>query len=77
LTSTSPISGNSFSRDAANKAAIATHKQKIAAIIAMISNILNMIGHQPISKNNSRLGIAFNLAFNYKKPLAINETTKS
>ena len=49
------MSGNSFSRDAANKAAIATHRQKMAAIRANISNILNMIDHQPnlFSKNNS------------------------
>ena len=71
------IPGNSFSRDAANKAAIATHRQKIATISTMISNILNMINHQPISKNDSCSGIAFNLAFNYRKPLAINETTES
>jgi len=71
------MSGNSFSRDAANKATIETHRQKIATISAMISNILNMIDHQPIRKNNSCLGVAFNFAFNYRKLLAINETTES
>ena len=77
LNSTSSISGNSFSRDAANKATIATYRQKIATITVMISNILNMIDHQPISKNNSCLGVAFNFALNYRKLLAINETTES
>ena len=44
-----------FSRDPATNAAIATHRQKMATISAMISNILNMIDHQPnlFSKNNS------------------------
>jgi hypothetical protein len=56
------MSGNSFSRDAANKATITTYRQKIANISAMIRNILNMIDHQPIRKNNSCLGIAFNSA---------------
>ena len=56
------MSGNSFSQDAANKATIATYRQKIATISAMISNILNMIDHQLFSKNNSCLGIAFNSA---------------
>jgi hypothetical protein len=55
LISTSLISGNSFSRDAANKAAIKTYRQKMATISAMINNILNMIDSQPISKNNSRI----------------------
>jgi hypothetical protein len=35
----------------------------------MISNILNMIDHQPIHKNNSCIGVAFNFALNYRKLL--------
>jgi len=46
----------------------------MATISATISNILNMIDHQPVSENNSCLGIAFNFAFNYRKLLAINAT---
>ncbi len=53
MNSTSSISGNSFSRNTVNKVTIATHRQKITGIRAMISNVLNMIDHQPMSKNNS------------------------
>ncbi|RLB80808.1 MAG: hypothetical protein DRH24_10050 [Deltaproteobacteria bacterium] len=76
LNLTSSISGSSFSRDAANKATIATYRQKTDTITIMISNILNMIDHQPIRKNNSCLGVILNLAINYRKLLAINETTE-
>jgi len=36
-----------------------------------------MIDHQPIRKNNSCIGAAFNFALNYRKLLTINETTES
>jgi hypothetical protein len=52
LNSTSSISGNAFPRDAKNKVTITTQRQKIATISEMIRNILNMINHQAISKNN-------------------------
>jgi len=48
LISTSSMSGKSFSRDAANKAAIKIYRQKMATISSMISNILNMIDSQSI-----------------------------
>jgi hypothetical protein len=45
--------GNSFSRDAANKAAMARHRQKMPTISVMISNILNMMDSQPVRKKKS------------------------
>jgi len=39
------MSGNPFSRAAANKHPIKTHKENIATMTAMISKILNIIAH--------------------------------
>ena len=47
LSSTSSISGNSFSLDATNRADITKHRQRMVTISDKISNIFKIIDHQP------------------------------
>ena len=56
--STSSISGNSFSRNMANKVTVATYRQKIAIISVMIINILNMIHHQLFTSHLKKISYA-------------------